>query len=393
MEGRRVFAELTVDENLTAGAFTVRDRNANGDAYERVMELFPPLQPRRRHAAGYLSGGEQQMLAIGRALMADPKLLILDEPSLGLAPMLIEQIRDIIVDINADGVSVLLIEQNAMMALSIADYGYVMESGKDRDGRRTQEAARRRGRARVLPRPSRRGRAPVVPGREALQAAQALAVMTDSTTMTDTVPTTTTDAVRSETTDVVPTTTTDAVPSETTDAQPLLQVDDISLRFGGVTAIDSVSFEVRDGELFAIIGPNGAGKTSIFNSISQVYQPQSGDIRWKGTSIMGTRPDRVARLGVARTFQNIELFPQMTVLDNLLTGRHIRMSGSFLAGAVWVGKAKREEIEHRRQVEDIIDFWRSSAGGNTGCAAALRDPEAGGARAGLGHGTRTVDAR
>ncbi len=130
MEGRRVFAELTVDENLTAGAFTVRDRNANGDAYERVMELFPPLQPRRRHAAGYLSGGEQQMLAIGRALMADPKLLILDEPSLGLAPMLIEQIRDIIVDINADGVSVLLIEQNAMMALSIADYGYVMESGK-----------------------------------------------------------------------------------------------------------------------------------------------------------------------------------------------------------------------------------------------------------------------
>ena len=130
MEGRRVFAELTVDENLETGAFTVRDRKANAASYSRVMELFPPLKPRRRHTAGYLSGGEQQMLAIGRALMADPKLLILDEPSLGLAPMLIEQIRDIIVDINADGVSVLLIEQNAMMALSIADYGYVMESGK-----------------------------------------------------------------------------------------------------------------------------------------------------------------------------------------------------------------------------------------------------------------------
>ncbi len=144
---------------------------------------------------------------------------------------------------------------------------------------------------------------------------------------------------------------------------PLLTVDDVSLRFGGVTAIDAVSFEVRYGELFAIIGPNGAGKTSIFNSISQVYRPQSGDIRWKGRSIMGERPDRVARLGIARTFQNIELFPQMTVLDNLLTGRHIRMAGSFLAGAVWVGKAKREEIEHRRKVEDIIDFleierWR-----------------------------------
>ena len=130
MEGRRVFAELTVDENLSAGAFTVRDRKENAEAYERVMTLFPLLQSRRRDTAGYLSGGEQQMLAIGRALMAAPKLLILDEPSLGLAPMLIEQIRDIIVDINAGGVSVLLIEQNAMMALSIAHYGYVMESGK-----------------------------------------------------------------------------------------------------------------------------------------------------------------------------------------------------------------------------------------------------------------------
>ncbi|MGB1631002.1 MAG: ABC transporter ATP-binding protein, partial [Acidimicrobiales bacterium] len=98
--------------------------------YDRVMDLFPRLKERNTQVAGYLSGGEQQMLAIGRALMADPKLLILDEPSLGLAPMLIEQIRDIIVDINKQGVSVLLIEQNAMMALSIADFGYVMESGK-----------------------------------------------------------------------------------------------------------------------------------------------------------------------------------------------------------------------------------------------------------------------
>ena len=130
MEGRRVFAELTVEENLTTGAFTVRDKAANTAAYERVMDLFPVLRPRRRDTAGYLSGGEQQMLAIGRALMADPKLLILDEPSLGLAPMLIEQIRDIIVDINKQSVGVLLIEQNAMMALSIADYGYIMESGK-----------------------------------------------------------------------------------------------------------------------------------------------------------------------------------------------------------------------------------------------------------------------
>ncbi len=143
----------------------------------------------------------------------------------------------------------------------------------------------------------------------------------------------------------------------------LLEVDDISLRFGGVTAISDVSCEVRERELFAIIGPNGAGKTSIFNAISQVYRPQEGDIRWKGRSIMGMRPDHVARAGIARTFQNIELFPQMTVIDNLLTGRHIRMHRSFLAGAVWWGAARKEELENRRRVEDIVDFleieqWR-----------------------------------
>ena len=146
---------------------------------------------------------------------------------------------------------------------------------------------------------------------------------------------------------------------------PLLEVDDIVLRFGGVTAIDRVSFEVDAGELFAIIGPNGAGKTSIFNAISQVYRPQEGDIRWKGESIMGRRPDHVARLGIARTFQNIELFAQMTVVDNLLTGRHIQMKKSWLAGGLYWTPfgAKQEEIENRRRVEDIIDFleieqWR-----------------------------------
>jgi branched-chain amino acid transport system ATP-binding protein len=148
---------------------------------------------------------------------------------------------------------------------------------------------------------------------------------------------------------------------ESSDA--LLEVDAIQLRFGGVMAINDVSFSVTRGELFAIIGPNGAGKTSIFNAISQVYIPQVGDIRWRGESIKGIRPDRVAGLGIARTFQNIELFPQMTVLDNLLLGRHVRMRRSFLAGAVWFGPARREELHNRERVEDIIDFleieqWR-----------------------------------
>ena len=130
MEGRRIFAELTVDENLRAGAYTVRDRDEAKANRDKVMELFPVLAERRRSVAGYLSGGEQQMLAIARALMQSPKLLILDEPSLGLAPRLVGQIRDIIVDINASGTSVLLVEQNASMALAISTAGYVLETGR-----------------------------------------------------------------------------------------------------------------------------------------------------------------------------------------------------------------------------------------------------------------------
>jgi branched-chain amino acid transport system ATP-binding protein len=130
MEGRRLFADLTVDENLRTGAISSRDSAAVRRAYDRVMDLFPLLRGRRYSVAGYLSGGEQQMLAIGRGLMTSPKLLLLDEPSLGLSPFMVQQIRSIISEINASGTAVLLVEQNAQMALSIASYGYVLETGK-----------------------------------------------------------------------------------------------------------------------------------------------------------------------------------------------------------------------------------------------------------------------
>jgi branched-chain amino acid transport system ATP-binding protein len=129
-EGRKIFARLTVTENLEMGAFTRKNGSHISKDMGAVFELFPRLEERRTQIAGTLSGGEQQMLAIGRALMARPRLLILDEPSMGLAPILVESIFETIVNINTDGTTILLVEQNAMAALSIANYGYVLETGK-----------------------------------------------------------------------------------------------------------------------------------------------------------------------------------------------------------------------------------------------------------------------
>jgi len=129
-EGRRIFGRLTVTENLQMGAYTRHDKAEIAADFERVYSLFPRLLERRGQAAGTLSGGEQQMLAIGRALMARPKLLLLDEPSMGLAPNLVEQIFEIIQDINSQGTTILLVEQNAQMALAVASRGYILQTGK-----------------------------------------------------------------------------------------------------------------------------------------------------------------------------------------------------------------------------------------------------------------------
>jgi branched-chain amino acid transport system ATP-binding protein len=136
----------------------------------------------------------------------------------------------------------------------------------------------------------------------------------------------------------------------------LLEVRNVSLAFGGVRALSDVSFDVRRSEVRAIIGPNGAGKSSMLNVLNGVYHPQQGTIRFEEREFRGMDPHRAAALGIARTFQNIALFKGMTVLDNIMAGRNLKMRCNFLQQALWLGAARREEMEHRRSVEEIIDF-------------------------------------
>lgn len=142
---------------------------------------------------------------------------------------------------------------------------------------------------------------------------------------------------------------------------PIVEVGDVELAFAGVKALDGINFEVNGGELFAIIGPNGAGKTSIFNVLSGVYRPQKGSVSFQGETILGIAPHKIAARGMARTFQNIELFENLNVVDNLMLGRHNHLNYGWPSAVVWLGKARSEEIRNRRKVEEIIDFLEIEA--------------------------------
>jgi branched-chain amino acid transport system ATP-binding protein len=138
--------------------------------------------------------------------------------------------------------------------------------------------------------------------------------------------------------------------------QAKIEIKNLSLSFKGVKALSDVSLDIRDNEILAIIGPNGAGKTCLLNCINGFYKPQGGEIYYEGQNIARIRPDRAAQLGLARTFQNIELYTGLNTLDNIMAARHILMNQNFLSGSLYFGWAHKEEIKHRKTVEDIIDF-------------------------------------
>ncbi|MDA0139470.1 ATP-binding cassette domain-containing protein [Solirubrobacter sp. CPCC 204708] len=304
-EGRRVFANLTVEENLRAGGLAAPDRAKRAEARAWVDELFPILRERATQRAGLLSGGEQQMLAIGRALMASPQVLLLDEPSLGLAPKIVERVGEVIREINARGVTVVLVEQNAAMALAVADHAVVLEVG---------EVALR-------------GTAEELAESEAVRE-RYLGVSTQAAAT----------GTRVE-----------------SSAQPLA-VEALSVRFGGLAALSDVSFTVEPGSLHALIGPNGAGKSTCLNVLSGVYAASAGSVRYGSHELTRLRPHRIAALGVARTFQNIALSPRVSVLDNLLVARHRLMRSGFLADGLKLPRARRERAEHEARVREIAEL-------------------------------------
>lgn len=324
-EGRQIFEQLTVEENLRAGALSTPTRRRR-PARERVYRLFPVLRERAGQRAGLLSGGEQQMLAIGRALMARPRLLLLDEPSLGLAPRMVERIGEVIAEIHRQGTSVVLVEQNASLGLDLADTAYVLEVGAVA---LHGPAARLAGTDEVRDRYLGTGTPPVAPPGTTppAQATERAAASTGATT--------------------------GLVGGR---GLPELAVRGLGVRFGGVAALSDVSFRVAPGSVHALIGPNGAGKSTCLNVLTGVYRPTTGSVRYGDTELCGLRPHRIARLGVSRTFQNLALSATATVAENLLLGRHLHARAGFVRAGLRVGGAGHEQAEQVRRVREIAEL-------------------------------------
>ncbi|MFZ6005206.1 MAG: MFS transporter [Actinomycetota bacterium] len=319
--GKAVFPTLTVAEHLRAAGWLYRDdpdylRQAN----EEVLDLFPRLRERIDQLAGNLSGGEQQMLALGMAFIAKPKLLMIDELSLGLAPTIVEQLLGIVRRIQATGTSIILVEQSINIALTVADRAYFLEKGEVRfEGSAAdllerddivrsvflQGTAKATGAAKTAARPRR----------------------------------------------------------ETPQEQvPILELRDVTKRFGGIRAVDDTSFVLHHGEILGLIGPNGAGKTTIFDIISGFLIPEAGRIIFDGHDITEAPPHDRAWLGLGRSFQDARLVPSLTVAENIAIGleRHLEVRDHVASALALPGVVRLEE-DVAWTVDDLVALMNLGA--------------------------------
>jgi ABC-type branched-subunit amino acid transport system ATPase component len=321
--GRAVFPTLTVAEHFKAAAwlFAKEDAAEVHDRTERVLGLFPRLRERWHQMAGNLSGGEQQQLGLGMAFVAKPRLLIIDELSLGLAPAVVEQLLEIVRAIHAEGCPVILVEQSVNVALTIAHRAYFMEKGEVRfEGAAAELLARG-------------------------------------------------DLLRSVFLEGAVTTGTTAPPARPTDpispngADPLasqpvvLATRDLTKRFGGIVAVDDVTLELRRGETLGLIGPNGAGKTTVLDLISGVLAIDEGRIELGGVDVGTWSANRRSVAGLGRSFQDARIFQSLTVSENIAIGleRHIA-TRDHLAAFLDLPAIQQSERQVARRVAELIDL-------------------------------------
>lgn len=344
-EGRQVFPNMTVEENLFLGSTAKRGRAVRNDTLDYVYNLFPRLLERREQKAGLMSGGEQQMLAVGRALMGKPQLLLLDEPSLGLAPVIVNLVFNAIRDIAKSGISILLVEQNVQAAFSVAERGYVLEHGMAVSSGTIEELSR-----------SEHVRKAFLPKvRETATVAPLVATLAQAAA----------------------------------NAAPLLEVQGLQKNFGGLRATNDLSFQVRNNQFLGVIGPNGAGKTTLLYLLTGYLRQTAGSITFDGKRIDGLKPYEICRLGIASTFQIVQPFLEMTVTDNVLVGalfarghdmsieqarelivRPLELVGlskkaNMLAGELSLGEKKKLELARALATQPRLLFLDEVMAGST----------------------------
>ncbi len=318
--GKAVFPTLTVAEHFKAGEWLYARQSADvvAERTEKVLQMFPRVKERWGNLAGDLSGGEQQQLAIGMAFVAQPKLLVIDELSLGLAPIIVERLLDAVRAIHAEGATVVLVEQSVNVALTLASRAYFMEKGQVRFEGATADLLHRDDVLRSV-------------------------FLERANKSLDSEPKARTRS-RSKST-------------EAASRTPVLEVRGLTKSFGGINAVTDVSFTVHEDEILGLIGPNGAGKTTIFDMISGHLPSNEGRIILNGQDITGWVPEKRAALGLGRSFQDARIFPSLTVAENIAIGleRHIEVRDHL--SALFSTPAMREsETDVAFTVDDLIEL-------------------------------------
>jgi branched-chain amino acid transport system ATP-binding protein len=340
--GKGVFPTLSVAENLRMASWLIRDDHERIElARKEVLSLFPVLAERYNQMAGNLSGGEQQMLALGSALMTRPEVLMIDELSLGLAPTIVGQLLEVVEEVHARGTTIVIVEQSVNVALNLAKRAVFMEKGEVRfEG----PAADLLDRPDIL-------RSVFIAGAATPEVAET-ALHVDGHTSTSRPPKTRTHG-QNQLAELEP----PEPPGIEPDAKVVLGCEDVVKRFGGITAVDYVTLEVRQGEIVGLIGHNGAGKTTLMDCISGFLSLDRGRIMLRGVDVTDWAPNERAKGAMGRSFQDALLFPTLTVAETIAIARERHLvSRDMFAAALQLPASYESELAVAAAVDELIEL-------------------------------------